>query len=65
MNSENCVFVSMYPYKICVLFHTFFFTFGKVTDSESFKYKEYSVSGANLFEEYMHALCITFLHSML
>ena len=42
---------------ISVLFHTFFFTFGKVTDSQSFKYKEYSVSGAKLFlEEYTYWL---------
>ena len=41
MNSEICVFVAIYPYKISVLFHTFFFTFGKVTDYASFKYKDY------------------------
>ena len=28
---------------------SFFFTFGKVTDSKSFKYKEYSVNGAKHF----------------
>ena len=43
VNSEICV------YKISVLFHTFFFMFGKVIDSQSFKYKEYSVNGAKLF----------------
>ena len=34
VNSKICVFVSEYPYMISVLFHTFFFTFGKVTDSK-------------------------------
>ena len=52
MNSEICVFVSTYPYNISVLFHTFLVAFGKVTDSQSFKYKEYSVKGAHFCEEY-------------
>ena len=33
---------------ISVLFHTLFFTFGKDTYSQSFKYKEYIVNGAKL-----------------
>ena len=47
--SENCVFISKYSYMISVMFLTFFFAFGKVTDSQSFKYKEFVVSGAKLF----------------
>ena len=35
-NELEFVFVSTYPYKISVLFHTFFFTFVNVTDSQSF-----------------------------
>ena len=49
MNSEIHVFVSSYPYKISVLFRTFFFTFDRVTDAQSLKYKEYSVKCANFF----------------
>ena len=49
VNSEICVFVSTYPYNMTVLFHTFFLTLGKVTDSQSFKNKEYSVNCAKLF----------------
>ena len=41
VNSEIRVFVSKYPYKISVLFHTFFLTFGKVTDTESNCLDEY------------------------
>ena len=48
VNSEICVFVSTYPYKIFVLFQTLFFTFVKV-NSQSFKYKEYGVNVAKLF----------------
>ena len=47
VNSEICVFVFTYPYKISVKFHTFFFTFGKVTHSQTFKYKELCVNGSN------------------
>ena len=53
VNAEIRVFVATYPYKILVLFHTFFFTFGKDTDSQNFKYKEYSVNGAKLILSYV------------
>ena len=39
VNLEICVFVSTYPYVMSVLCHTFFFTFGNVTDSQSLKKK--------------------------
>ena len=42
VNSKNCVFVSTYPHMISVSFHTFFFTFGKVTDFQSFKEQDKS-----------------------
>ena len=34
VNTQICVFVYTYPYKISILFHTFFFSFGKVTGSQ-------------------------------
>ena len=49
VNSEIRVFVSTYLYKISVLIQTFFFAFGKATDLQSFKYKEYSVNCSQLF----------------
>ena len=47
VNSKICVFVSTYSYMISVLFHTFFFTFGKVTDSQSFKKKTNHLISSN------------------
>ena len=45
--------------------HTFLFTFGKVIDFQSFKYKEYSVNCAKKkFEEYIYSYCKQ-LHSSL
>ena len=42
VNAKICVFVSTYPFMISVLFNTFFFTFGKVTDSQKFKEQDKS-----------------------
>ena len=40
VNTKNCIFVSTYSYIISVVFHTFFFTFGKVTESQNFKKRQ-------------------------
>ena len=47
VNSKICVYVSICPYMISVLFHTFLFTFGKVTDSQSFKNKTNHLISSN------------------
>ena len=53
MNLKIRVFVTTYPNKISIFFHTFYFTFGKVTESVNFEYKEYTASYAKLFDEYV------------
>ena len=49
VNSEICVYVSKYQYKISVLFHTFCVTFGKGTDSECFEYNKNNIVQALQF----------------
>ena len=50
INSENCVYPSIYQYHISVFLHVYILiTFEKVTNPASFKYKEYRASDAKHF----------------